>query len=158
MPELPEVETTKNGIKDAILGLKVSKVIIRQHQLRWKIPTDLPETIKNHKLTEIERRAKYLLLHFDNGCLILHLGMSGKLRILNGDDNEPKKHDHVDIIFENKVTMRYNDPRRFGCILWSEEDPSEHRLIKNLGVEPLNSEFNGKFLFNVCQKRNINIK
>lgn len=157
MPELPEVETTKNGIKDAIIGKRVKEVIIRHHQLRWPIPKNLPELLQNQRLNNITRRAKYLLLEFDYGTLMIHLGMSGKLRVLKRPV-EPKKHDHFDLQFSNKVTLRYNDPRRFGCILWCEEDPQQHRLIHHLGPEPLSAKFNGAYLQKACQNKKIAIK
>jgi formamidopyrimidine-DNA glycosylase len=157
MPELPEVETTKNGIKDFITNQKVTNLIIREFQLRWKIPENLPKLIKNQTLLEVTRRAKYLLLRFNNGYLIIHLGMSGNLRILHGE-YPAKKHDHVDIVFANNVTLRYHDPRKFGCILWCDAKPEEHRLIKHLGPEPLENAFNSKHLLNACLRRKGNIK
>jgi len=157
MPELPEVETTKNGIQDAITGQKVQQVIIRQPKLRWLIPGDLPALLKNQKLLGIQRRAKYLLFSFANGTMLLHLGMSGKLRILKRKV-EPQKHDHVDIVFSNGVTLRYNDPRRFGCVLWCSGDLCEHKLIKHLGPEPLERSFNPAYLNHACKKRKAPIK
>jgi formamidopyrimidine-DNA glycosylase len=157
MPELPEVETTKNGIKDAITGQRIKQVIIRHHQLRWPIPKQLPEVITNQKLLGVKRRAKYILLEFENGTLIMHLGMSGNLRILD-QKTGLKKHDHVDIIFANDIVLRYNDPRRFGCILWCEEDIEQHRLINHLGPEPLESVFSSNYLQKTCQKKKIAIK
>ena len=116
MPELPEVETTKRGIAPHIEGKKVSGVAVRQPQLRWLIPTDLQKTISGYKVKSVERRAKYLLIRFSHGTLIIHLGMSGSLRIVPRGE-EPEKHDHFDLIFA-KSCLRLRDPRRFGADLW----------------------------------------
>ena len=157
MPELPEVETTKNGIKDAIITKAVSKITIRQYKLRWPIPPNLSKILCGQSLCDIRRRAKYLLLDFTDGSLIMHLGMSGNLRILP-QGSSAKKHDHVDIVFDNTTILRYHDPRRFGCILWCEHDPLQHRLLCKLGVEPLEQKFNSKYLFSICNQRRCNIK
>jgi formamidopyrimidine-DNA glycosylase len=115
MPELPEVETTRRGIAPHIEGKKVSGVAVRQPQLRWLIPTDLQTTISGYKVKSVERRAKYLLIRFNHGTLIIHLGMSGSLRIVPRTE-EPEKHDHFDLIFA-KTCLRLRDPRRFGSTL-----------------------------------------
>ncbi len=118
MPELPEVETTRRGISPYLEGQRISDITIRNHSLRWPIPATLPETLNQQQIHKISRRAKYLLFHCDDGTLILHLGMSGSLRILQSDDNVAK-HDHVDIKVANGYLLRYTDPRRFGAILWN---------------------------------------
>ena len=146
MPELPEVEVTRLGLKP-LLRSKVGKVIIRNYSLRWPIHSKLPELLKNQTLLDLSRRGKYILAKFTSGTLIIHLGMSGRLCIVSTSE-ALNKHDHVDIQFkQNKLILRYRDPRRFGSFLWTEEDPYSHKLIKNLGPEPLNDEFDAKYLF-----------
>jgi formamidopyrimidine-DNA glycosylase len=157
MPELPEVETTRRGIQPHIEGKKLNSVIIRQHSLRWPIPTALPETIQQKLLKTVERRGKYLLFGFNHGHMIIHLGMSGSLRIV--DPKEPhKKHDHVDFIFSGKTCLRFHDPRRFGAVLWTNEILENHKLLSHLGPEPLSAEFNAEYLFDKSRKRKKDIK
>jgi formamidopyrimidine-DNA glycosylase len=157
MPELPEVETTRAGILPVALNQTVTNVIVRAPKLRWPIPKNLPKYLKDQTVRSIERRAKYLLLNFDHGTLIIHLGMSGRLRVLT-IDTPVEKHDHVDISFANGVTLRYTDPRRFGAILWTTEAPIEHKLLKDLGPEPFNTSFNGKYFFAQAQNKKIAVK
>ncbi len=156
MPELPEVETTLCGVKLHILHNKINNIVIRQGTLRWPIPSHLPNTLKNQVIQAAARRAKYLLFETAIGTLILHLGMSGSLRILT-HPIPPGKHDHVDIEFANQKILRYTDPRRFGAILWS-ENPHQHVLLKNLGVEPLERGFSGKYLHERSRRKKISIK
>ncbi len=151
MPELPEVETTLRGITDHIKGKKVSQVIVRKRQLRWLIPMDLPVLLHNKYLLGITRRGKYLLLEFMHGTAIFHLGMSGTLCIV-ATKKIPEKHDHVDICF-GRTTLRFNDPRRFGCLLWHAGEITEHRLLQHLGPEPLTAEFTAEYLFISSRKR-----
>jgi formamidopyrimidine-DNA glycosylase len=157
VPELPEVEVTRLGLKP-LLKLNVGKVIIRNYSLRWPINSLLPELLKNQMLLDLNRRGKYILARFASGTLIIHLGMSGRLCITSPDE-VINKHDHVDIQFkENNLILRYCDPRRFGSILWTEDDPYEHKLIKNLGPEPLNEEFDAKYLFSRLRNKKQCIK
>lgn len=156
MPELPEVETTRRGIEPHILNKKVSKVILRTKKLRWPIPSNLNHYLSKEAIKEVDRRGKYLLLKTQNGTLLIHLGMSGSLRVL--DLNHPaQKHDHVDIVF-NKSLLRLRDPRRFGAVLWTKQDPYKHKLLSTLGPEPLSDEFTGEYLFKVSRKRKLSIK
>ncbi len=157
MPELPEVEVTRLGLKP-LLNLNVGKVIIRNYSLRWPINSELPRLLKNQTLLDLSRRGKYILAKLTSGTLIIHLGMSGRLCIVSS--SEPlNKHDHVDIQFkENNLILRYRDPRRFGSILWTEEDPYNHKLIKNLGPEPLNTEFDAKYLITRLKNKKQCIK
>lgn len=157
MPELPEVETTKRGITRHITGHHITDVIVRHPRLRWPIPNNLSTLLKNKTLLKITRRAKYLLFAFENGTLILHLGMSGRLRILS-EKTPAQKHDHVDICFDNGKCLRFTDPRRFGALLWTEADPEQHTLLKNIGVEPLSSDFDGAHLFERAQGRKASVK
>lgn len=157
MPELPEVETTRKGIAPYVVGETVKNIIIRERQLRWPIPTSLKRSLKNLVIRKLERRAKYLLFHTEKGCMILHLGMSGSLRVI--DNKQPhEKHDHVDIVFESGRTLRFRDPRKFGSVLWTTDDPMQHKLINHLGPEPLSDEFDTDYLYTRSRKRTQAIK
>lgn len=156
MPELPEVEITRQGLLP-LLNQTVSKVIIRNHAMRWPIPNHLPTTLENQKLHDLKRRAKYIIAEFENGTLLLHLGMSGHIRLLDRD-YPPEKHDHFDIQFQDKQVLRLTDPRRFGAVLWTEMEPATHLLLKSLGPEPLDDAFNGDYLFKQLQTRKSAIK
>ena len=141
MPELPEVETTRRGIAPHIEGQQVSQVIVRQGKLRWPVSPEISTLLPSLHIHQVRRRAKYLLLDTDKGTLIIHLGMSGSLRITDAS-TEPEKHEHIDIIFTNNTCMRYKDPRRFGSFLWSSSPVEKHKLIQQLGPEPLSELFN----------------
>lgn len=156
MPELPEVETTLRGIRPTILGQTIKKITVRQQQLRWPISKPLL-SFKEDTVLEVSRRAKYLLIQLSLGTILIHLGMSGRLRILSAM-TPPKKHDHLDIEFENNKILRYTDPRRFGCILYLEDEVNQHRLLVNLGPEPLSKDFNSRYLFEIAQNRKQKIK
>ena len=151
MPELPEVEITKKGIEPYITDQIVQNVIVRNPYLRWRIPPRLQHYLVGQRIESVTRRAKYLLLNTNGGSVIIHLGMSGSLRVLK-PDTPLHKHDHVDFVFHNNLCLRLRDPRRFGCVLWSRR-PLQHRLIKNLGVEPLADEFDGEYLFRRSRQR-----
>jgi formamidopyrimidine-DNA glycosylase len=149
MPELPEVEITRRGLLPAIVGTKVSAVTCRTKALRYPLPRSLDKTIGSLVLREIRRRGKYLLFQFDTGVLLLHLGMSGSLRMVD-KSCAPQKHDHVDIEFDNKAgnkILRLRDPRRFGALLWIEGNPEQHPLIAPLGIEPLDASFTPEWLY-----------
>lgn len=156
MPELPEVETTLRGITPHIINRQVTAVSVRQPRLRWPVPADLSRLLAGQALMATARRGKYLLLTFANGTLLMHLGMSGSLRIVPLG-TAPAAHDHVDIAFAGNV-LRYHDPRRFGSILWQAGKISEHALLAHLGPEPLSDEFTGAGLFARTRKRTQNIK
>lgn len=157
MPELPEVETTRVGISPHIQGQTVTSVIIRNGKLRWPIPTSIKKNLPRKKLLSVTRRGKYLLLEFKTGHLLMHLGMSGSLQIVD-QTTEPRKHDHFDLIFNNGKCLRLHDPRRFGSVLWTTEPPFEHKLLKDLGPEPLDTGFNAKYLWQAARKRKVSIK
>jgi len=157
MPELPEVETTRIGIAPHVLGETVKDVIIRDGRLRWPVPKQIRKKLAGAAICKLSRRGKYLLFHTESGCMILHLGMSGSLRILTSDVS-PEKHDHVDIIFDSGSRLRFRDPRRFGCILWTEDDPLQHDLLSHLGPEPLSEDLDGDYLFQKSRKRTQSIK
>ncbi|MFL0811164.1 MAG: bifunctional DNA-formamidopyrimidine glycosylase/DNA-(apurinic or apyrimidinic site) lyase [Agarilytica sp.] len=151
MPELPEVETTRQGITPHICGHKVKKVEVRNNRLRWPVTPNLAKILAKQQLHQIDRRGKYLLLKFDRGALLWHLGMSGSLRIVEGNP-APKPHDHVDLVFDNDRCLRFHDPRRFGAVLWTEDPLEDHTLLSHLGPEPLTCEFNAEYLFKRSRK------
>ena len=157
MPELPEVETTCRGITPHIKNNIITDVIVRNRNLRWPIPNGLKTKLKNQKILSVSRRAKYLLIETEIGTLILHLGMSGSLRIIPTNDII-EKHDHFELQFKNGICLRLRDPRRFGAVLWTKDDPNTHKLLINLGPEPLDKEFNAEHLFQKSRKRKTTIK
>lgn len=156
MPELPEVETTLRGILPHIAKQTVTQVIIRRPNLRWPIPVELPGLITKQPLLNITRRGKYLLFEFAQGHAMIHLGMSGNLRIVDAKST-PNAHDHFDWVF-GKIALRYHDPRRFGCLLWIEGAPEEHSLLNKLGPEPLTENFTANYLFERSRKRSQAVK
>ena len=159
MPELPEVETTKKGIQPYLENSTITGVIIRQFSLRWPIANDLADVLTNQIINRVSRRAKYLLIEFDKGTLMIHLGMSGSLRILDKlGQGILGKHDHIDIELSNGYILRYNDPRRFGSVLWTSDPISQHKLIAHLGPEPLLKEFNAEYLQRQAQLKRCSVK
>jgi formamidopyrimidine-DNA glycosylase len=157
LPELPEVETTKRGISPHVKNQRVSKVILRRKNLRWPITPALSEDLPGQVIDSVARRGKYLLLATGKGTLLIHLGMSGSLRIVDAKQ-AAGKHDHVDILFSNQRILRYTDPRRFGCMLWHKADISQHPLLISLGPEPLDSEFDANYLFSKSRGKSATIK
>jgi len=157
MPELPEVETTLRGIAPHLQGEVVSDIVIRNASLRWPIPKELPKLLRGHTVRSLHRRAKYILVTFDHGTLILHLGMSGSLRILP-HGTPPEKHDHFDLVLGNGELVRLRDPRRFGAVLWHAGEVAEHVLLAHLGPEPLGSDFDAQYLYEAMRKRSAPIK
>jgi formamidopyrimidine-DNA glycosylase len=157
MPELPEVETTRRGIEPHIIGLSVKAVAVRQPKLRWPVTEGLEATLVKQQVISVKRRGKYLLLGFDKGHLLIHLGMSGNLRVLQSPI-DPGKHDHVDLLFGGGACLRFTDPRRFGAVLWIEGPVEQHTLLAKLGPEPLSAEFSGRHLFDTSRKRQMPIK
>lgn len=157
MPELPEVETTRRGITPHIENNTICAVIVRNRNMRWPIPIGLNAKLKNQKIVSVTRRAKYLLIKTEIGTLILHLGMSGSLRIL-ATTEAVEKHDHFELQFKNDICLRLRDPRRFGAVLWTKDDPLKHKLLLNLGPEPLAKEFSSELLFQKSRKRKTSIK
>ena len=155
MPELPEVETTKRGLKPLIVNRTIERVLLHRDNLRWDIPKHLNTTLTNQEVKSIKRRGKYLLVGFDVGTLIMHLGMSGSIKVV--DKNTPLiKHDHFEVIFTKGKSMRLNDPRRFGAVLFSKD--GSHKLLDSLGVEPLEELFDDKYLYTCSRKKVQNIK
>lgn len=156
MPELPEVEITRRGIAPAIVGRTVSCVTVRHHGLRWPVPRDLARTLVGLTVRAAKRRAKYLLLETEAGHLIIHLGMSGSLRVVPADE-APGPWDHVDIAFGSHA-LRLRDPRRFGAVLWQPGVPEAHQLLAALGVEPLSDAFDGTLLHRASRGRSVAVK
>lgn len=157
MPELPEVETTVRGIKPHLEHNVIEKIIVRQPKLRWMIPEEVSNKSAKQTIQKIFRRGKYIICKLDKGAIIIHLGMSGRVRIIE-TTSEIAKHDHVDLVLTNGTILRYTDPRRFGSILWDDDNGLNHPLISKLGVEPLSNEFSAEYLLNLAKKRNLPIK
>ncbi len=156
MPELPEVETTRQGIAPHLVGHRVVALTIRQPHLRWPIPSVLRRRLPGQKIETVERRAKYLLAHTNAGSALLHLGMSGSLRILAAD-TPPGAHDHFDWCLDSGHILRYTDPRRFGCLLW-QASGATHPLLAALGPEPLDTGFDGVYLWKISRGRSAPVK
>ncbi|MCP4288049.1 MAG: bifunctional DNA-formamidopyrimidine glycosylase/DNA-(apurinic or apyrimidinic site) lyase [Gammaproteobacteria bacterium] len=158
MPELPEVETTRRGIAPHILGRRLERLTVRQPCLRWPIPANLARRVRGQAVESVERRAKYLLLRMSGGTLLIHLGMSGSLRILNEQPiPAPGPHDHFDLDFSECV-VRFRDPRRFGALLWTSAPAEQHLLLSHLGPEPLSDEFDERYLYSCSRGRQAAVK
>lgn len=157
MPELPEVETTRRGVAPLLAGRRVSGVNIRDPRLRQPVPPTLPRRLQGLRLTAVERRGKYLLFRFEPGTLIVHLGMSGSLRVV-APDTALKKHDHVEIIFDSRYSLRLHDPRRFGLMVWTDQAPENHALLRRLGPEPWDTAFNAATLYQRARGRRAAVK
>lgn len=156
MPELPEVETTRCGIEPFLLGRRIRALVVRNRKLRWPIPAGLGNKLTGQRIQAVARRAKYLLLVLERGTLIVHLGMSGSLRVAPAD-RTPQKFDHVDLVLENGDCLRLRDPRRFGALLWTEGDAARHRLLKHLGPEPFDPACDGDYLHRATRGRRVAI-
>jgi len=165
LPELPEVETTLRGIEPALTGRSIKEVIVRNASLRWPVPTEVGQA-RGRRVVRCWRRAKYLLIELDRaepaadsggGGLLIHLGMSGSLRICEAGDI-PRKHDHVDIVLDSKKCIRFNDPRRFGVFSWWDPPAQNHKLLRDLGPEPLSGTFSGKHLWQKSRARKGAVK
>jgi formamidopyrimidine-DNA glycosylase len=157
MPELPEVETTRRGLLPHVLGKRVSGVVVRDARLRWPVPSDLERRLRGERFVAIRRRGKYLVFDMRHGHLLVHLGMSGRLSLV-APDTPALRHDHVDVKLTGARTLRLTDPRRFGAMLWIEGDAESHALLKDLGLEPLEAEFDGAALHARARGRSTSIK
>jgi formamidopyrimidine-DNA glycosylase len=157
MPELPEVETTRRGIEPWLVGRRIERVVVREWRLRWRVPRKLPAAVRGATISAVGRRAKYLLIGTDAGTLICHLGMSGSLRVMPADA-PPFAHDHVDLMLDSGRCLRFNDPRRFGCLLFTTKEPLRHRLLSRLAAEPLSDEFDPDALWQLARGRTASIK
>jgi len=157
MPELPEVETTRRGVAPHVERQKVTAVRLYDRRLRWPVPRDLPRRLIGRTVDRVDRRSKYLLFRFGSDTLIVHLGMTGSLRVFTV--LPPREtHDHIDLEFGNGVVLRYRDPRRFGAMLWSPGSAARHPLLAALGVEPLAPEFSGEYLHRATRNRRLAVK
>lgn len=157
MPELPEVETVRRGIAPQVTGQRVTQVIVRQPRLRWPVSEELAAMLPGQTIQHVDRRAKYLLLRTEVGTAIVHLGMTGRLRILSAD-TPVGKHDHVDVLLANGRCLRFNDSRRFGAVLWTADPPEQHPLLQTLGPEPFEATFSGDWLHQRAQGRALAVK
>jgi formamidopyrimidine-DNA glycosylase len=156
MPELPEVETSRRGISPWLVGKRIEAVVVRDRRLRWPVPDEIEDRLHGQTIDDIRRRAKYLLFDTHKGSALLHLGMSGSVRIIEIDE-PPAKHDHIDIQMDSGKALRFRDPRRFGSFLWA-ADPESHPLLSNLGPEPLSDDFHGDYLWEIARNRRVAIK
>lgn len=156
MPELPEVETSRRGIEPHIIDRRVTRVIIRNRRLRWPVSRTVDRNLLHQTITSVARRAKYLLVNTQKGSAILHLGMSGSVFIVD-HDTPASVHDHFDIQFDSGRTLRFRDPRRFGSLHWSVK-PLSHKLLKDLGPEPLSDSFDGDYLWKMSRGRRVSVK
>jgi formamidopyrimidine-DNA glycosylase len=156
VPELPEVETTRRGIEPHVVGRRIDRLVVHDRRLRWPVDVETSASFIGCTIRRAGRRAKYLLLETEAGTMILHLGMSGSLRVLPAAT--PRiAHDHVDIELDSGQTLRFNDPRRFGSLLFS-TDPASHPLLRGLAPEPLEKEFDGAYLWKITRRRAVAIK
>jgi formamidopyrimidine-DNA glycosylase len=157
MPELPEVETTRLGLAPHLVGQRIRTAIIRNAALRWRVPARLAETLAGCTIERLERRSKYLLLDCGSGWLIVHLGMSGSLRVVPSH-TAPSPHDHIDIVLETGAALRLRDPRRFGAVLWEPGEPARHKLLQGLAPEPLGDTFTEEWLYRQTRGKTAPIK
>ncbi|ELZ9928751.1 bifunctional DNA-formamidopyrimidine glycosylase/DNA-(apurinic or apyrimidinic site) lyase [Cronobacter malonaticus] len=155
MPELPEVETSRRGIEPHLVGETILHAVVRNGRLRWPVSDEI-HALSDKPILSVQRRAKYLLLELPDGWIIIHLGMSGSLRILP-EERPAEKHDHVDLVMSNGKVLRYTDPRRFGAWLWTRALEG-HNVLAHLGPEPLSDAFNGAYLREKCAKKKVAIK
>jgi formamidopyrimidine-DNA glycosylase len=156
MPELPEVETTRRGLAPHVTGKEIAAVEVREPRLRWPVPRDFAEAVRGQRIESLERRGKYLLFGTPRGTLLWHLGMSGTLRYLP-EPVAAGPHDHVDVHFTDGGVLRFNDPRRFGTLLLTDQ-PAEHKLLKGLGPEPFGEDFTAEYLYATARGRRVPIK
>jgi formamidopyrimidine-DNA glycosylase len=157
MPELPEVETTRRGLERHLVGQRITRAIVRNTRMRQPIPKKLLELLAGATIRALTRRAKYLLIDCERGTLIVHLGMSGRLWLVDSN-TPPEKHDHFDLVLDSGKSVRLRDPRRFGLVLWKEGDPLTHPLLASIGPEPLSDDFDGERLYAATRKRSTAIK
>src|SRR6185312_6531950 len=157
MPELPEVETTRRGLHPYVAGRRIVALTVHEPRLRWPVPDDLPAKLAGQRITGTGRRAKYLLLGLEAGTLLMHLGMSGSLRVLPA--GTPRiAHDHYDLLLDSGNTLRFNDPRRFGSLHYTSGDPQQHPLLARLAPEPFDPEFDLDYLWRITRRRRASIK
>ena len=157
MPELPEVETTRRGLAPQVRGRRIRALKVYERPLRWPVPVALPAKLTGQRIVSTGRRAKYLLLTLESGTLLLHLGMSGNLRIVPA--HSPRiAHDHFDLVLASGLALRFNDPRRFGSLLYVRGDPLAHPLLAHLAPEPFAREFDAEYLWRITRGRRVAVK
>jgi len=154
MPELPEVETACRGIRPHLVGQAIAQLVVRERRLRWPVPRALLAALPGQTVRAVERRAKYILIRTDAGTVIVHLGMSGSLRVVPCT-TAPAKWDHVDLALTDGRCLRLRDPRRFGSLSWTTGDPLRHKLLRDIGPEPFSDEFNGDYLYRISRRRKV---
>ena len=157
MPELPEVETTRRGLQPHLVGRRITTAVVRSRALRRPVPRNLPQLVADATVRAIGRRGKYLLFDCGRGTLIVHLGMSGRLWLVDAA-TAPQPHDHFDLVMADGTVVRLRDPRRFGLVLWHKGDVLSHPLLRDMGPEPLSAEFDGTWLYRETRKRSAAIK
>jgi len=157
LPELPEVENTRRGLSPHVRGRRVTALRVYEPRLRWPVARNLPRKVAGQRIVRIGRRGKYLLLELESGTLLLHLGMSGNLRAVPASAAR-LAHDHFDLLLDSGLALRFNDPRRFGCLLYTDTDPRRHPLLAHLGPEPLSAAFDADYLFRITRGRRVAVK
>jgi formamidopyrimidine-DNA glycosylase len=157
VPELPEVETTRRGLAPHVRGRRIAALKVYERRLRWPVANGLPGRLSGQRITGVGRRAKYLLLKLQSGTLLLHLGMSGSVRLLPASTSRVP-HDHFDLVLDSGTALRFNDPRRFGSLLYTRGDPGTHKLLAELGPEPLTRAFDADYLWRITRGRRVALK
>jgi len=157
LPELPEVETTRRGLAPHVRRRRIVALEVYERRLRWPVAARLPAAVAGKRITRLGRRAKYLLLGLESGTLLLHLGMSGNLRVVNAAEPR-RRHDHFDLVLDSGKALRFNDPRRFGSLIFTRADPQRHPLLASLAPEPFAAAFDAQYLWRVTRKRRVAIK
>ena len=157
MPELPEVETTRRGIEPFAVGCKILRLMVHEPRLRWRVAKEMAAQVAGQRIRATGRRAKYLLFELDSGTLLLHLGMSGSLRVLPADTARTL-HDHIDLVLDSGQSLRFNDPRRLGSLHYTTGPVHEHALLAKLAPEPFDQRFNADYLWSITRRRRVAIK
>jgi formamidopyrimidine-DNA glycosylase len=157
LPELPEVETTRRGLAPYVRRRRITSLAVYEPRLRWRVARDLPRRVAGQRIVRVGRRAKYLLLGLESGTLLLHLGMSGNLRAVPAATPR-RTHDHFDLVLDSGLALRFNDPRRFGSLLYTSGEPHGHPLLAHLGPEPFSAAFDADYLYRITRGRRVAIK
>ena len=157
MPELPEVETTRRGVEPHVVGRTIERLTVYDPRLRWPVPPDLAKLAKGRRIDQVDRRSKYLLFRLGSDTLLVHLGMTGSLRVYRKPPAR-RTHDHVDLVLDDGTLLRYHDPRRFGAMLWLTDPASDHPLLARLGPEPFDPSFDGAYLWKALRTRKAAMK
>jgi len=158
MPELAEVEVTRQALEPYLVEQRIQKLVVYEPRLRWPVPEGLPQLIRGQKVLELRRRGKYLVFKLAQGWIISHLGMSGSFQLIQTSKTK-QKHDHLCFHLQGGLQLWFNDPRRFGAVLWHDDaDLMNHPLLRHLGMEPFDDYFNGQYLYHMAQRRICAIK